>query len=404
MNPPQPSHHPVGCTADRIALLSDGSQRDTELRKSQLTATVGHMSTPMDRVRDVIARSGMGQGEFALAIGLDAPKLSKSMTGTRRFTSLDVARIAEVGKVSVDWLLSGEEPALAMAARRAEGTSSGAAVDVAKRLAGLRRVANELGQPQHVRLPHASAGPRHGVGERLAAEAVRMVADAGHLTTSPYLASVTESVFGVDVSIVDLGPGFDGLSVAAPGTTMILAAPSPNAARQRFTIAHELGHLCAGDDQEIHLDQDIYAPELRANPSEVQANAFAAAFLMPVEALRDQVKAGFDEVAFSRLTLDCAVSPPALAIRLGRLQLIDKLAVERFKRLTVAAAANLSGRGAELGELTQRSTVLRAPGLLSADLFAAYAAGETTLRPYAALLGVDPVELRESLENEQGGV
>lgn len=72
---------------------------------------------------------------------------------------------------------------------------------------------------------------------------------------------------------------------------------------------------------------------------------------------------GFDEVAFSQVAVDCIVSPAALAIRLGRLRLIDKLAVERFKRLTVAEAAKLAGRASELGELTKRSLTSRAPGI-----------------------------------------
>ena len=50
-------------------------------------------------------------------IGLDDSKLSKSLGGIRRFSSLDLARIAEQCDVTVDWLVTGEEPALAMASR-----------------------------------------------------------------------------------------------------------------------------------------------------------------------------------------------------------------------------------------------------------------------------------------------
>ena len=87
----------------------------------------------------------MNQGEFARAVGLDAPKLSKSLAGIRRFTSSDVARIAEVGGVSVDWLLGAAEPVMLTAARRAAGTSSQAATERASRLIELREIANDLG-------------------------------------------------------------------------------------------------------------------------------------------------------------------------------------------------------------------------------------------------------------------
>lgn len=68
------------------------------------------MTSLNDRVRHLIGASGLSQGQFAEAVGLDAPKLSKSLSGVRRFSSLDLARIAEHAGRTVDWLLTGEEP------------------------------------------------------------------------------------------------------------------------------------------------------------------------------------------------------------------------------------------------------------------------------------------------------
>ena len=84
---------------------------DTALRKSQHMATVGSMSTTPERVRQVIERSGHSHREFAERVGLDASKLSKSLAGTRRFTSVDLARIGDLGAVSIEWLLGGDERA-----------------------------------------------------------------------------------------------------------------------------------------------------------------------------------------------------------------------------------------------------------------------------------------------------
>jgi len=60
-----------------------------------------------ERVRQVVGRAAGTQGEFAARIGLDPSKLSRSLGGKRRFTAAELARIAEVGEVSVDWLLQG---------------------------------------------------------------------------------------------------------------------------------------------------------------------------------------------------------------------------------------------------------------------------------------------------------
>lgn len=363
------------------------------------------MSTPIDRVREVIAAADMTQGEFAAAIDLDAPKLSKSLGGARRFTSSDYAKIAEIGRVTVDWLLTGDEPTLAVAARRAAGSSSQVAVGEAQRLLELRETANDLGYSRSFAKTEAKVLGRsaRSQGERLAQVVLAHVRDAGRQTTEADLPTLIEELFGVDVGICPLGDGFDGLSVVAKDARLIVASPIPQAARQRFTLAHELGHVLAGDDQGVHLDEDVYSPVAGRDDTEVRANAFAACFLMPQDLLADRVRSGFDERAFCALVLDCKVSPSALAIRLERLRLIDKMSAERFKQTSFAKAAHIVGRDEELASLTTRSVTPRPPALLARDLFAAYGEGETTLRPYASLLGVSTAQLRSELELNSGG-
>ncbi|RII18399.1 HTH-type transcriptional repressor KstR2 [Streptomyces sp. YIM 130001] len=64
------------------------------------------------RVRDVIARAGCSQREFARRIVMDPSKLSRSLGGSRRFAAAELARIADVGGVDAGWLLgSGSEQA-----------------------------------------------------------------------------------------------------------------------------------------------------------------------------------------------------------------------------------------------------------------------------------------------------
>jgi Zn-dependent peptidase ImmA (M78 family) len=65
--------------------------------------------------------------------------------------------------------------------------------------------------------------------------------------------------------------------------------------RQRFTIAHELGHRALHPGRELILDVPVRV-NLRDKTSstatdfeEIEANAFAAALLMPERMIRDQV-------------------------------------------------------------------------------------------------------------------
>ncbi|MEP7161506.1 MAG: XRE family transcriptional regulator [Dermatophilaceae bacterium] len=357
------------------------------------------MDTPAGRIRDLIAESGLSQGSFATEVGLDPSKMSKSLAGTRRFSSLDLARIAERAKVTVDWLMTGEETPLTMAARAAAGSSSQRAIAEAERLCELRATAARLGWEQPWRpVPLRSGRTQASAqGEALAEEALARVESLGVDATARDLAEVVEAAFGVDVSIVALGDNFDGLAVSTPEAKLIVAAVTTVAFRQRFTIAHELGHVLFGDDQGVHADPNVYAPA-RGDQSEVRANAFASAFLMPESRLRARVQPGFDDAAFGALALELKVSPSALAIRLERLNFIDAMASERWKSMSAAQAARASGDATLMARATAYATERRHPGLLSRDLLAAYLDGKTTLRPYASLLGVDTATLRADLE------
>ena len=68
------------------------------------------------RVRSCIAGSGLAQREFARRIELDETKLSKALRGTRRFSPPELFRIATVGGVTVNWLISGSDTASGLAA------------------------------------------------------------------------------------------------------------------------------------------------------------------------------------------------------------------------------------------------------------------------------------------------
>ncbi|MGL5863875.1 MAG: helix-turn-helix domain-containing protein [Phycicoccus sp.] len=357
------------------------------------------MSSTEERVRDVIERSGHSHREFAELVGLDASKLSKSLAGTRRFTSVDLARIGDLGDVSIEWLLGGDEPPLALAARAASGGSTRRAIAEAHALASHREGLSTLGYDQHWRFPTAPArtGTWTTDGARLAAEALGHLAAAGLDPQGPSLAAVVEEGFGIDVAVRDLGTDFDGLSVATATCRLILLGPTAAPFRPRFTLAHELGHLLAADDQGLHVDADIY--RLQKTESEVRANAFAAAFLMPEDVLVDAVRRDRSDAGLCALAMSLRVSPSALAVRLMSLRVVDGITADRLKRTSAQKAAQIAGRLDDLMDATTLAAATRPPGLLARDAFAAYQAGDTTLRPYASLIGADVDRLRAALED-----
>ncbi len=237
-------------------------------------------------------------------------------------------------------------------------------------------------------------------GGRLAEQALARTAQAGRSVLEDDLPLLVEEVFGADVAIVGLADGLDGLAASSQDAKLIVAATSRVPARQRYTLAHELGHLLAGDDQGLHVDSDVYG---RGDASELRANGFASAFLMPAQALRAMAGPGeVTEAAFAALACDVKVSPSALAIRLKRLGLIDAVTCDRFAAMTGAGAAAVAGRGEDFARRVAVASTPRLPGLLVQDAYAAYESGRATLRPYAALIGADVDDLRCALEGEGG--
>ena len=68
------------------------------------------------RVRELIRTKPGAQRDFAHAIGLDETKLSKALSGTRRFSPHELIRVAEHCGVTVNWLLNGSDDAVTVTA------------------------------------------------------------------------------------------------------------------------------------------------------------------------------------------------------------------------------------------------------------------------------------------------
>lgn len=157
-------------------------------------------------------------------------------------------------------------------------------------------------------------------------------------------------VIPVDVEVIARSLGatiiyepFDGnlsgsLIKEAGSTPVIAINTSHHPNRQRFSIAHELGHLQlhATRKKEDHVFLDRPFRALRSEVSslgtdrrEVEANAFAAALLMPevavFKAAARLVREGRDEPAAlaSELASSFGVSEQAMTYRLINLGLLE---------------------------------------------------------------------------------
>lgn len=104
-------------------------------------------------------------------------------------------------------------------------------------------------------------------------------------------------------------------------------------ARQRFTIAHEIGHFLLHRTSKDAVFVDRAAIQYRnqvsskgIDPNEVAANNFAAALLMPCRMLEQDLKAIDESIAdvhVIRLSKKYGVSEQAMSIRLARLDFVS---------------------------------------------------------------------------------
>ena len=131
----------------------------------------------------------------------------------------------------------------------------------------------------------------------------------------------------------ELEDSISGMLVIKDGRVIIGVNEKHHPNRQRFTLAHELGHfLLHRGSSSIFVDAStvFFRDGISSDGSkaqEVEANAFAGELLMPEKLIREAINSrpidAFDEGAVRRLATQFAVSAQALTIRLTRLGLIN---------------------------------------------------------------------------------
>jgi len=83
------------------------------------------------------------------------------------------------------------------------------------------------------------------------------------------------------------GNDTDGIQITEGDTATIGYNKAQHPHRQRFTIAHEIGHLLLG-----HTEKNFILELNSKKPEEIEANQFAAELLMPLEMLKKDFQNG----------------------------------------------------------------------------------------------------------------
>ncbi len=122
------------------------------------------------------------------------------------------------------------------------------------------------------------------------------------------------------------GGDVSGFLLRKGGKPIIGVNATQHLNRQRFTIAHELGHFFLHEFDGIHLDKTFHRngiSSLGVSSQEIEANTFAAELLMPDYMVKRELLAIRGDLitddAVSQLANHFGVSTQAMGIRLSNL-------------------------------------------------------------------------------------
>src|SRR3954469_19225380 len=153
----------------------------------------------------------------------------------------------------------------------------------------------------------------------------------GLAPASPVACVVTlaEQRAGLPVVVATLPPEVAGALWRGGPAAMTWPNGAQALERQRFTVAHELAHLCRRHEQTT-IDTAATISAAASDPREVQANAFAAELLAPRAGVRDMIRSepGLDDLV--RLAARFGISTIAALYRCRTLGLVR---ADRARRL-----------------------------------------------------------------------
>lgn len=168
--------------------------------------------------------------------------------------------------------------------------------------------------------------------------AQRVLQDAG-ITAPPVPVDELARAHGAQLSFEPFKGGISGMLYRDSHRSVIGVNSFHAQTRQRFTIAHELGHLLLHETRPMIVDTHVYRRDevssMGTKKEEREANAFAAELLMPKDFVERAVDGLIDDhptitanQLVARLASQFEVSEQAMEIRLGNLDILSPLVVE----------------------------------------------------------------------------
>jgi len=167
--------------------------------------------------------------------------------------------------------------------------------------------------------------------EEIEKKAFQLLKEHDHLNAPINIKSIIKKL-GIKLSPYDLGEDVSGVLVIDKGNYKIGYNSTESLVRQRFTLAHEVGHFilhCEDKEEGLFVDNTKYmfrkgSPNSKEYKREMQANQFAAALLMPEQLIQKYIgdwknRSSTDHELIKELAKKFKVSEIAMTFRLNNL-------------------------------------------------------------------------------------
>ncbi|MBP0459497.1 helix-turn-helix domain-containing protein [Streptomyces montanisoli] len=363
-----------------------------------------------ERVAQERTQAGLSQRELAVRAELSQSTLARIETGERSaLTVAELDRIATALGVPLTLLTKGNpvRQRMQVAARASEGAEedlrraeglAGEILALDDRLdryvpdghRGDRQRASRLKRP----LTRVADPEREG---RSLAEELRERLGLGFGPVSD-LDELVESAIRLDTAALTLPPGVSGFTALDPDreVTISVVNASHVPERQRFSLAHELGHVLLSDGVSAHrLDG-------RRTPAEKRCDAFARHLLAPAEGVRRWMEClsapepGRRECAMA--ARHYGVSLTVLLIQCKELGLLTNAQATKMKGLTGRELAWTYGWGPQYIVECEAAARVRPPRRIMERAVEAYRSGHIGVRAIASLSGAEPRTTERELD------
>jgi Zn-dependent peptidase ImmA (M78 family) len=222
--------------------------------------------------------------------------------------------------------------------------------------------------------------------EAVAKEAAEKFRREHQLSDAPVdnLTWFIENKLGVGVARVAGAQPGHGMTMSDGNRYLIAASCINNPMRLRSTLAHEIGHLVL-ESVNRYLTYDQWEER---NSSEIQADAFARHFLLPLSAVKSMsFGKEVSEQLLSDLTQIYGVSSSIAAIQMREAGLIHESTCTQWRGTPTATLAMRFGWHSEYNAKAAESNTPRAPQKLLAQAIEAYRWGVGSISPIARLQG-----------------